>query len=180
MKNTLNQIAFILILLVFSMPANAQINGHFYKIKLKKENLRVAFDNPEFHHFKFILKETGQSNHYILTGQAYKEDDEVIGEAFDVSKPLFGGKVDLPNLEMGTYTLFKSKMDSVDMERNKNYKFTPRKYKNERNEFEDYVSYFVHEKGPGNADEEPQYPSQNMILAFRTFKLDPSPPATPQ
>lgn len=176
MKKKLNQIAFMLIMVGFSLTSIAQpTNYNYYKIKLKKEDLRVAFENVDFDKFEFNFKET-KRDHYILTGQAYNKNGGTIGTPFDVSKRFLGRKTQLPNLELGTFTLSKKLMDDVGMEPNKNYKLTPRNYKNESGNIEDYVSYFVHESGSGD-DENPEYPSSKGILTFQTFILNPSPPA---
>ena len=177
MKKTLNQIAFLLIMVGFGLTTIAQTtNYNYYKIKLKKEDLKVAFENTDFGKFVFNFKET-RSDHYILSGQAYNKSNEPIGEPFDVSKRFLGGKTQLQNIQLGTFTLTKTLMDNVGMEPNKNYKLTPRKYVNESGTTEDYVSYFVHESGPGNDDENPEYPIRKEILTFKTFMLNPSPPA---
>lgn len=149
-------------------PLFSQITNYkYHKIRLKSDDIKPFYNSAGFYKFQFNFMQTSNQDHYILKGTAYNSEGTPIGNSFEVGKIFLGGNRQLPNIELGYFTLTKAQMDSLGMSVDTDYTLHPIKYHESKPDQKDYVSYRVTIKG------------EKAGSPFTQFEMDPSPPAEP-
>jgi hypothetical protein len=136
----------------------------FQTVVLKGEVLKKYMENPEFSFFIFQY-DPQLLGGVVLEATAFNKNNGIIDSKIKLGKLSDSKPAELVNVFAGNIFLTRQRLVENEVQPGMDYTLEPRAYRDSSDRPQGYVSYFFNQR------------IQPFRRAFKSFTLDPSPPA---